>query len=176
MRKGQVENFFTDIIPGVILTFIAYFFLSYVHLTIDSQNLENLKVCDAFGREILLLLQAPAPERPGLTYADWVGTLFPLSSDTEQQQFVTSFTKYTSSLRLSGADLGKLSLRYPFLHGPLAFDVRFSSKEQAFSLTPSSFEPSSSCKPFFIPHLPEPLQVELSWKPIILVYGQEVRS
>ncbi|HLC71950.1 MAG TPA: hypothetical protein VJH37_00035 [Candidatus Nanoarchaeia archaeon] len=171
MRKGQIEHF-TDIVFGVLISLLAYALLTHANATSEAVPFETFGICDAFGRETLLFLQTSPPEQPELTYADWVSKLFTSFSETERQRFISSFSNYLSPLRVSGADPSRLVLRYPFLRHPIAFDIRFSSQGTSFSLSDSSSFSASNCKPFFIPHLPEPIQLDFSWKPTILPYGQ----
>src|SRR3989338_6340532 len=98
MRKGQVEHFFSDIIPGLLILLLAYGILTAASPSITVQSLTDLHIKDMFERELLILLQSPAPEKQGLTYGDWLYQLLIRPDATDLDLFKTSFRKALSNL------------------------------------------------------------------------------
>jgi len=178
MRKGQAENWFSDLIPGVLILLLAYIILAAGNVSVESSPVIDATIQDAFERELLTLLQSPAAERPGMTYGDWLALLFldHRKRPAEEPAFIAAFAQ-----RLNELPLVSFYQRSPKRQQhSFVFDVRFQSSSgdsvvlgnfaRSFPLPQKpSYRPA-----FFFPHPKEPLRVEVTWGRITMTNVQEV--
>lgn len=178
MRRGQAENWFSDLIPGVLILLLAYAIYFAGNVSVTSSPVIDSTIQDAFERELLTLLQSPAPERPSITYGDWLALLFlnPVKRPVEEPAFIAAFSKQLNALPLvSFYQQSPKRQQHSFV-----FDVRFQSSS-GDSVLLDNFARSFPLpqKPdyrtaFFFPHVKEALRVEVTWGRITMTNVQEV--
>ncbi len=59
MRKGQVEHFFSDAIPGIIILLFAYSILAFATRDVTTSTIDTQRFQDTYDRALITFLHSP---------------------------------------------------------------------------------------------------------------------